>query len=241
MVTVSDLTTLTNHNLSMIQLDGETPSSDILEKLSTTGLILLQTYPEKVETTLAQLGEMLGKRTSIIPLAHNSEQSGPSLPWHIDGYYQNPLPTYFMLGCCFVQCQGGATLLKDGRLIATQLIKEYPALENVTIHYERTVPESYKERTLPLIQYLGVTPILAYRSNTPKLPGLEQKIINLGGFANEEEIYSIVDTAVEQAPIALEHHWRAGQILVANNLFFLHSRNDYFGDRKMMRAQCFSY
>ena len=241
MATSSNVTTLANYDLTVIQLNGNSPSPDILEKVSTAGFIRLQTDPEKVKATLAQLGEMLGKRISIIPLAHNSEQSGPSLPWHIDGYYQNPLPTYFMLGCCFVQCRGGATLLKDGRLIAARLLEDYPDLENVTIHYERTVPESYQERTLPLIQYLDETPILAYRSNIPKLPGLEQTIVNSGGFANEAEIYAIVDTAIEEAPIALEHHWQAGQILIAHNLFFLHSRKDYFGDRQMMRAQCFSY
>ncbi|MGK7904562.1 MAG: TauD/TfdA family dioxygenase [Hormoscilla sp.] len=241
MATSSNGATLANYDLTVIQLDGNAPPPDILRKVSTAGFIRLQTHPEQVEATLAQLGEMLGKRTSIIPLAHNSEQSGPSLPWHIDGYYQTPLPTYFMLGCCFVQCRGGATLLKDGRLIATRLIGEYPELKNVIIHYERTVPESYQERTIPLIQDLDGTPILAYRANIPKLPGLEQTIVNLGGFANEEEIYSIVDKAIEAAPIAIEHHWSAGQILIAHNLFFLHSRKDYSGERQMMRAQCFPY
>lgn len=226
---------------SVIQINGNFPDSDILSKLSSKGLIQLQTSPDNVESTLEQLGKILGKRISIIPLAHNSEQSGPKLPWHIDGYYQTPLPMYFMLGCCLAECNGGATLLKDGRVIAAQLLKKYPKLENVEIHYERTVPESYQQRTLPLIHRLNQIPILLYRANTPKLPGLEQTITQLGGFGSEEEIYSIVDTAIEEAPLALEHHWSAGQILVANNLFFMHSRKAYSGDRYMLRAQCFPH
>jgi len=224
--------------IDSVFISGSEFPQGTFDSLSTKEMLLFHTDPSNVLQAVGVLGSKLG-RAEVIPLAHNSSGYGPELPWHIDGYYHDQLPEYFILGCSEIDSNGGQTLLKDGRIIASNLMASNPDIQNVEISYQRVVGDLSRQKDHLLIQSSKADQVLVYRAPLPKLEGLEQVITRRSLFPAETDIYRFVDAEIERQPLAFTKEWKAGDILVAKNLWFLHTRTAYTGTREMDRAQVF--
>jgi|GEM_PF-2742114 len=203
-----------------------------LEKhLSTSGWALVRIEPSpKTESDMLIIatlaGQVLGESFGYHTLdATNSEEI---LAVHTEGISnESGIVPYFALGCIKPADSGGETRLFDGRLAAIE-IDNVTELSNVVIEYSALANPSTRVHYPLVIPEYGRT--LRYRSNVET-----NLVLSSGGFP-ENEMYQKVDEIVRNSLI-VSHYWNAGELLFVNNLFTLHDRLPFQGNRRMLRVR----
>lgn len=203
-----------------------------LEKhLSTTGWALVKIEPSnKTEGDMliitALAGQILGDNFGYHTL--DATDSDEILAVHSEGISnEGGVIPYFALGCIKPADSGGETRLFDGRTAAKN-ISGIEGLSSVVIEYSALANPNAKTRYPLVISEYGGT--VRYRSK------VETNLVLSSGSFSENEMYQCVDESILKSMI-VRHSWNAGDLLFVNNLFTLHDRLPFRGNRRMLRVR----
>lgn len=172
------------------------------------------------------VGQILGESISYHTI--DITDSNETLAIHTECISnEDGIVPYFALGCIKPSIKGGETRIFDGRM-AAKMIDNIPELSDVMIEYSALANPSAK------IIYPLVTPkhgrTVRYRSK------VETNFVLSSGGLHEDKMYNVVDEIIHKSLI-LSHKWNSGDLLFVNNLFTLHDRLPFVGNRKMLRIR----
>jgi hypothetical protein len=201
------------------------------EHLSTSGWALVKIEPSvKTESDMLIIATLAGQALGESFGYHNlnATDSDETLAVHTEGISnEGGIIPYFALGCIKPADSGGETRLFDGRIAARE-IDNTPELSDVIIEYSALANPNARVSYPLVIPEYGRT--LRYRSN------VETNLVLSSDKIPENKMYKKVDEVIEKSLI-VSHRWSAGELIFVNNLFTLHDRLPFQGNRIMLRVR----
>lgn len=201
---------------------------DLAEDLHFRGYTLLRTQPEIEAMTAA--ASALGAHLNAGWMGRRVLEScgDPAwLPRHTEQLDDDEPLRFFALGCLTPAVEGGATCLYDGRAAAHTLLAQRNDFASVRITYRTKWRPNHATHALVNADAHG--PTLRFRSKLET-----NTVTELPADLTEGEMYGLVESALAEA-VVLVHKWRAGDLLVVNNLAMVHARQPFKGTRRMIR------
>ncbi len=209
----------------------ETISPFLNRNLETSGWALIKIKPsEKIESEMLIISALVGQIFSDCIGYHTIDitDSEETLAIHTECISnEDGIVPFFALGCIKPSVSGGETRIFDGRM-AAKIIDDIPALSDVIIEYSALANPSARISYLLVVPEHGRT--VRYRSK------VETNFVLNSGDLSEDEMYNLVDDVIHKSLI-VSHAWNSGDLLFVNNLFTLHDRLPFMGNRKMLRVR----
>lgn len=222
---------------NILAFDSRTSIRDSLQPflkkhLNDEGWVLIKVNPsEKIMGDMliiaTLVGEFLFCKSIAYHMLDNNDSKEP-LAVHTEGIsHASGIVPYFALGCINSPISGGETRIFDGRK-AAKMIDEVPELEGVEIEYFALANPDSRIRHPLIVSDYGRT--VRYRSRVES-----NLVINSGTFS-EKEMYECVDDIILKS-LLVSHTLEVGDLLFVNNLFTLHDRLPFSGNRQMLRIR----
>lgn len=221
-----------NNTLSINSKTSIWKALPLIEKhLETTGWTLIKIEPsEKIESDMLIITALVGQIFSESLGYHilDATDSKETLAIHTECISNKEgIASYFALVCIKSSISGGETRLFDGR-IAAKKIDSFPELSDVVIEYSALANPNARVQYPLVIPEHGRT--VRYRSK------VETNFVLNSGVLPEDEMYRLVDEIIHKSLI-VSHKWNPGDLLFVNNLFTLHDRLPFIGNRRMLRVR----